>query len=117
SGNRPRGPPGRGSGWGLVDPIGPLRARAVAYDRTGRPRGLGMARRITRRGALAALAAAGSVVLAACSGRRDDRLASEEHEVDAPSGDFTAIVAADGDVLRPTIHDAAGAAVWTDDLP
>ena len=73
-----------------------------------------MARGMTRRGLLATPAAA---ALAACSGRRDDRLASEEHEVDAPSGDFTAIVVADGDVLRPTIHDASGAPVWIDDLP
>lgn len=78
-----------------------------------------MARRITRRGALAALAAAGAAALAACSGRsrRKDRLATEELEVAAPSGDVTAIVVADGEELRPTIRDASGAPVWIDDLP
>ncbi len=76
-----------------------------------------MARGMTRRGLPATLAAAGAVVLAACSGRRDDRLATEEHEVVAPSGAFTAIVVADGEELRPTIRDTSGEPVWTDDLP
>ena len=76
-----------------------------------------MAQGMTRRGLPATLAAAGAAVLAACSGRRDDRLATEEHEVVAPSGAFTAIVVADGEELRPTIRDTSGEPVWTDDLP
>ena len=56
-----------------------------------------MAQGMTRRGLPATLAAAGAAVLAACSGRRDDRLATEGHEVVAPSGAFTAIVVADGE--------------------
>ena len=72
---------------------------------------------MTRRGLLGTLTAAGAALLAACTGRGgDERLATEEREVGSPSGKFSAIVVADGDVLRPTIYDAAGAAVWTDDL-
>lgn len=57
-------------------------------------------------------------MLSACTGRGgDERLATAEHEVEAPSGEFTAIVAAEGRELHPTIRDASGTTVWTDDLP
>lgn len=72
---------------------------------------------MTRRGLLGTLTAAGAALLAACTGRGgDERLATEDHEVASPSGEFTAIVVADGEELRPTVRDAAGEAVWTDDL-
>ena len=74
--------------------------------------------RWTRRSALAALAAAGTTLLASCTGRGgDDRLATTAREVTSPSGEYRAGFDVVGEELRPVIRDADGAALWTDDLP
>ncbi|MBP2380123.1 hypothetical protein [Brachybacterium sacelli] len=71
----------------------------------------------SRRSLLTAVGLFAAGVAAGCTSREtDERLATQEHPVTSASGDFTAALVPDGVELHPTIRDAEGIEVWTDDL-
>ena len=75
----------------------------------------------TRRAALSLMAglavALAAGVSAACTRRApDERMAQVGAPRESPSGEATAVVVEDGEVLRPVIQDASGTELWRDDL-
>ncbi|MCT1775627.1 hypothetical protein [Brachybacterium sp. p3-SID957] len=69
-------------------------------------------------GMVTGLAAAAAGISSACTRRSADaRLAQVDVPRDAPSGEVTAVVVEDGDVLRLVIQDLSGTELWRDDLP
>lgn len=73
--------------------------------------------RTSRRALLVAAGMLAAGAVTSCASREaDERLATQEHPVASPSGDFTAALVADGVELHPTIREVGGGAVWSDDL-
>ncbi|APX33021.1 hypothetical protein BH708_10235 [Brachybacterium sp. P6-10-X1] len=74
-------------------------------------------RRTSRRALLAAAGVLAAGAVTSCASRAaDERQATQERPVTSPSGDFTAVLLAEGVELRPTIRTVDGTEVWSDDL-
>lgn len=72
---------------------------------------------LSRRSVLGMAAGSAALLMTGCTGRAaDERMAQVGGPRESPSGEVTATVVEDGEVLRPVILDASGTELWRDDL-
>lgn len=73
---------------------------------------------LSRRSMVGLIAGSAALLMTACTDdAADERMAQVGVPRESPSGEVSATVVEDGDVLRPVILDGSGMELWRDDLP
>lgn len=73
---------------------------------------------LSRRSMVGLIAGSAALLMTGCTDDAvEERMAQVGVPRESPSGEVTATVVEDGDVLRPVILDGSGMELWRDDLP